>query len=59
MTPVLSDDLSTKFHSEGYNMKIWLMAFSVFAVLGLTACDSNSRDENRDGANMERGSDTN
>ena len=48
MTPVLSDDLSTKSHSEGYNMKIWLMAFSVFAVLGLTACDSNSRDENRD-----------
>ena len=40
-------------------MKIWLMASSVFAVLGLTACDSNSRDENRDGANMERGSDTN
>jgi len=59
VTPVLSDDLSTKSHSEGYNMKIWLMAFSVFAVLGLTACDSNSRDENRDGANMERGSDTN
>ena len=40
-------------------MKIWLMAFSVFAVLGLTACDNNARNADRDGTTAPAGQNTN
>ncbi|KGT47374.1 MULTISPECIES: hypothetical protein [Acinetobacter] len=40
-------------------MKIWLMALSVCTVLGLSACDNNARDADRDGASAPAGQNTN
>lgn len=55
---ISSDAFNLRKHIEGQNMKIWLMAFLVGSVLGLTACNNNSHDANRDGATAPTGQNT-
>jgi hypothetical protein len=42
---------------EDSAMKIWLMAISVLAVFGLTACDSGMDNDEREGSTLERNQD--